>query len=885
MRNGKRNRKPAESAEGAASGRSSSCRQAPRAPHCRSFRPAIFSLSRALPRVRLAAALLAAAALVSACVGGGGAGSRSQHQPPAPQPSPPPQVCVQTILGCLTPNNYEEERQSIENRHNAKDDFKNQWGLARIRADRAWAQLELEYGIGTAPGSGQTVGLVDSGIDTGHPVFDGKTVTEEFLDGAADETGTRTSHGTTVAAVAAGRPSAAHTAEVRAARGVAWGADVAMFAIPLGPGGDMYNPVSLNSLANNDGDFGAVIDRVLAWSSGTRTLDFVNMSIGFKGIVDQYSAQDLRTGFGGVIAAIAQTGVADKTVFVWAGGNAHGAACNPADFTGNPDLCESYVGNGETRYRVNARTVEFLAGLPALIAELRGHNIAVVAIGQDGRIASFSNRCGSAAQWCLAAPGAGIRTAYFGRHPDTDEPGARGAHSASGTSVAAPAVTGALIVMKHYFRGQMPNVELVTRLLDTAKDSGIYSESAVYGHGLLDLEAATTPVGGNSFALGTTVDGPASQVTQTRFDFGDAFGNVLTMAFAGQEVVAFDAIGAPFWYRLGGFFRAAPRAAATARLDAFLAPESWAPESWAPESWPPGAERRAGPASPGMTAAAADGTAANRRTAPPLLGGFVPAPRRGRRNLLQLGYLDAPAPGLGGGHLSLAGRALAFETDGPGGLGFTVFSTEGMRGRAPVSGALLSWRLPPARSGATAGRPFKLTGGWMAERETVLGSRSAGAFGRLAAGSAFVGFEGGVQAGAWRLDAAAEFGLAYARADGGMVTGVSPLYTSAVALRAERPLADGSRLRFSVSQPLRVEAGRARFSIPVGRTKDRRVLRRSLNVNLAPAGRQIDVSARWRKRLATGGDLRLGATWTLQPGHDAAAASELTFLAGLRHSF
>ena len=197
--------------------------------------------------------------------------------------------------------------------------------------------------------------MIDTGIDTGHPVFAGKTLTEEFLSGATDETGDERSHGTAVAGVIAGRPSAAFTANVSAARGVAWGADVAMFAIPLGTGGGTYRPVSLASLANNDDGFATLFDHVLAWSSGTRTLDFVNLSFGFNGIVDQYSTQNLRTNYNDSITALAQTGVTEKTVFVWAAGNAHGDPCDPADFTGNADLCESYIENGDTKYRVNAK--------------------------------------------------------------------------------------------------------------------------------------------------------------------------------------------------------------------------------------------------------------------------------------------------------------------------------------------------------------------------------------------------------------------------------------------------------------------------------------------------------------------------------------------------
>ena len=817
--------------------------------------PDATGLRQAMPPLRLAVLLLAAAALLSACGGGGGGAGRSDGNGSGNSTATTMlSRCVGTaIFGCLVAN---------------------QWGLGRIRTEPAWRRISDLNGGLTAPGAGQTVGVIDDGIDQGHPAFCKgsatcqKTVTEERLIGARDDPdGIKHSHGTAVASVIVGR--------LVSAPGVAWGADVAMFAIPLGTGGGTYRPVSLATLARDDDDFKAVIDRVLAWSSGTRTLDFVNLSIGFNGIVDQYSTQDLRSNYGDSIDALAQTGATEKTVFVWAAGNAHGDPCDPADFTGNADLCESYVENGDTKYRVNAKSVQILPGLPVLIPELQGHVIAVVAIGQNGEIASFSNRCGSAAQWCIAAPGEQIRAAYFGPDLDTNEAGVRGIYRPSGTSFAAPMVTGALVVMNHYFRDQMSNTELVERMLETANDQGRYADSTIYGHGLLDLDAATTPVGTSSLALGNTVGSPGSPLVQTRLTLGNALGNGLTQALAGQEVAAFDSLGAPFWYTLAGFARAAPGPSGMARLNAFMA-------------WPEGDR---------------NGATAGIGQAP--VGGFMPGNRGVGATGLRLGFLGGPSGSMGGGHLALAGRALALSMAGsagerteertggrtgersgeragersgePGGLGFTVFSTEGQRGQAPVSGAVLSWR--------SFERPVGLRAGLIGERESLLGSRAAGAFGRLSAGSAFVGFEGGTRVGAWRLDAGAEIGMAHAAAGGGLITGVSPLFSSAFAIRAQRPLAGGDTLHVSVSQPLRLESGRARLSVPVGRTKDGRVLRQPLTADLAPTGRQIEIAAQWHRPLAAAGAVRLGATWTIHPGHDAAAPSDLTVLAGWRHSF
>ncbi len=698
----------------------------------------------------------------------------------------------------------------------------NQWGLRTIKADRAYNRLEA----GEAPGSRQTLGAIDSGIDRNHPVFAGKSVSEEFLPGAFDERGDEESHGTGVASVMVGRPSHAFAEAVQAPRGVAWGADIAMFAIPLGTPRPFYNPIPLPALSDFDASDGSNFNSVIGWSSGA--LDFVNMSVGYTGIIEQYTEQQLRASYGATIAALAQGRTTDKTVFVWAAGNAHGRGCHPAYFTGNPDLC--------VNTEVVARSVEILPGLPVRIAELRGHVIAVVAVGRDGRIAWFSNRCGIAAEWCIAAPGAGVRTAYFGPDPDDMTQAVRSAIDSDGTSFAAPMVTGGLAVINHAFRRQLPNTDLVKRLLDTADKSGIYADRSIYGQGLLDLEAATAPLGTVTVALGDRVAGPGSSLAGTRFTAGGPLGSGLAQSLAGHEIAAFDSLGAPFWFHLGDLAGAAPARPMLARLRAFAAPGKDDPG--------PGALR---PRFAALTAG----------------------------DRLSLGVLRAANSGAG--HLSLAGRALALGTGERDGLRVTAFSTEGMGWESPASGAALSWR--------PGGGMLGLTGGVVGERQTMLGSTAAGAFGRLSGASAFAGIEGRAAIGAWSIGAGAELGTVRAATGGGMIAGVSPLTTSAFAVAAGRTLANGDGIEVSAAQPLRVEAGHARLSVPIGRSKDGLVQRQPLSAGLAPGGRQIDIAASWHRTLAGGGTASVGAVWTRQPGHDAAADPEISLLASWRYAF
>ena len=213
---------------------------------------------------------------------------------------------------------------------------------------------------------------------------------------------------------------------------------------------------------------------------------------------------------------------------------------------------------------------------------------------------------------------------------------------------------------------------------------------------------------------------------------------------------------------------------------------------------------------------------------------------------------------------------------GQGGLSAAAFTTKGDPGQKPAVGAALSWR--------RAGLPVGLRAGWIGERETLLGSVGEGAFGDLAGDTAFVGVDASTGLGRWRIGANAELGMVTPTTRGGLVTRVSSLATSAFALHATRTLAGSGALRVSVSQPLRVERGRASLTVPAGRTKAGAVLYDAVPADLAPSGRQMDIAGQWHRPLGKG-ELRLGAVYSHRPGHRQAADPELTFLGGWRREF
>ncbi len=479
-----------------------------------------------------------------------------------------------------------------------------------------------------------------------------------------------------------------------------------------------------------------------------------------------------------------------------------------------------------------------MPGLATRIAELRGHSLAVVALRDDGTITNFSNRCGLAAAYCLAAPGEMVRTAYFGpatiNNQDID--GYRGTSLASGTSFAAPIVAGGLAVMKQLFRKQLSNTALVERLLTTADKSSDYTDSAVYGQGLMDLKAATSPVGVLEVVSGTQTSDPGVDLRTTAMRLGTAFGDGLQRSFAGQEIVAFDRLGAPFWFDLGRFATTTGDLTTT-RLRDFMVPDSLA----AGVSFTGGAFRMSDRGAPGQW---------------------------------RLGFSARPA--VGASHLALAERTLTLTFASQNGLSAAVFTTEGVFGQTPTSGATFSWR--------PTGSPLGLRAGWINERKTLLGGAAQGAFGRLAAGTAFVGIEAEAVLGGWRLGANAESGTVSPAAHGGVIDTISSLRTSTFTLHASRPLTNAGTLRFSISQPLRVEHGQASLTVPTGRTKTGKVVRIPMSSRLAPSGRQIDVAVHWYQPLVMG-ELRLGAVATRQPGHHATAGPELNLLSSWRWTF
>ncbi len=734
------------------------------------------------------------ATVITGCGGGGGGGGSSMM-------STGPCTDIKIFDGCITQEEFERRRAAIARRHLANTEFQAQWGLESTNVHEARAALEVKHGSGAKPGAGVTVGVMDTGVNRNHFELRGASI-ETIPTG---QTSTDKSHGTAVTSVIVAQSNG------NGFVGVAPGASIKMFELRLGSGTPLYVPTSLAQLASVDARDAGLYNNAL-----TNNIDILNLSFGYRGIIENYGEQALRNNLPQTIAALAQAGVKEKTILVWAAGNGNTLSC-----TSTSPNCNGGV--------LDASSPNLLPGLAARIGELAGHSIAAVAVGQDGTIADFSNRCGITKDFCIAAPGASVAVA---------------GGVADGTSFATPMVSGGLALMKHFFRDQLSNTELVTRLFATSDKTGIYSDQAVYGQGLMDLGAAVTPVGNTRVMMGNQVGSAGPLMQATRLRLGGAFGDGLSRSLAGHEIAAFDTLGSPFWFDLsslaGGYV--ARTSSPMQRLNDLMTYNRETRHPWAGHS---------------------------ARTARDLYGNPF------HQHSWQLGFYERPVAAESS-VFNLAEHAAAFTYKAQNGLETTLFTTAGLAGNnTPETGAMLAWRPSEA---------FGLRAGWLGERKAMLGSRADGAFGALSANSFVTGFETGTEFKGWHLAADAEVGVVTSDTRGGIMTGLSEVYTSAFSLRAHRSLTAQDEITFSVSQPPRIEHGSAGFTVPVGRTKAGTVLHESISASLVPSGRQIDVSARWQREDTLGGEFRTEVTASRHPGH-MDENPEFSLLAGWKTAF
>ena len=115
----------------------------------------------------------------------------------------------------------------------------------------------------------------------------------------------------------------------------------------------------------------------------------------------------------------------------------------------------------------------------------------------------------------------------------------------------------------------------------------------------------------------------------------------------------------------------------------------------------------------------------------------------------------------------------------------------------------------------------------------------------MASNSVFFGAGTSVALGDWRLAGEAELGIFNPEYSSGMIKKMSPIITSAFAIKSANTIDSKNSIAFELSQSLRVENGKADFSVPVGRNHEGAVLKSNVKASLSPSGREVSFAVRW----------------------------------------
>ncbi|WP_426688496.1 S8 family serine peptidase [Rhodanobacter ginsengiterrae] len=331
------------------------------------------------------------------------------------------------------------------------------------------AQLSLTNAYGAQSlgftGAGVTIGVVDSGIMRNHPALVGRVRQELiYVDPASNNTAIDdvVGHGTWVSQIAAGQA-------------------FDQFPGGIAPGASLVSARIISDVAPKDdgsGQGNAVTAADAQFFAQTLNPALINAGV-----------QVMNNSWGGIYwdttnASINQAFAQAYEPFVLQhGGLVVFAAGN--DSRSDPSD---------------------IAALPSLAPQLEAGWLVAVAVDSNHptELASYSNACGKAMSYCLAAPGDVIvsdKDAVAGSKPTY--------WVVSGTSFAAPEVSGAAALVWQAFP-YFSNDLVRQTLLGTARDLGTPGPDATFGYGMLDAFKA--------------VNGPA------KFDWGD-----VTVNFSGTS--------------------------------------------------------------------------------------------------------------------------------------------------------------------------------------------------------------------------------------------------------------------------------------------------------------------------------------------------------------
>lgn len=506
-----------------------------------------------------------------------------------------------------------------------------------------------------------------------------------------------------------------------------------------------------------------------------------------------------------------------------------------------------------------------------------GGVIIVGSVDEDGAISSFSNRAGTQNTHFMTARGSRLCCVYQNGQIYVDDEGF--IYLLQGTSYSAPQVSGAAALLAQAF----PNLtgrQIADILLRSAFDAGATGTDVIYGRGILDIARALQPIGTTSLP-GTPAALPLGDGTGTG---SPAMGDAL--AGAALPAIVLDEYGRAFRADLGTSLRGAEvvprlnRALGTGSRNVSFGSELTSVAFSIDERGELGTLRlRPDEAETARVLAARVTT----QLAPDLRLGFAFAESADGlvaqlQGQAQPAFLIAPDASGDAGALRFSDVSFALRKEvGPWGLTFSAeqgktVSAAAIRHQAEMLGRRLeedvaAYGLSVDRRLGPADATLGLT--WMDEERTLLGARFHDAFSLQGAQTLFLDAQlGWSLAPGWRLGAAFRQGWTSAR-ESGLVAGGSQLTSRAWSFDIERRglFSDRDSLALRLAQPLRVEHGALRLTLPTGYSYDTLLAEYDVRaLALTPQGRELLAEIAWRGPLLSG-EGAASLFYRREPGH------------------